>query len=194
MPDAQTKTPWYLIRSSEDSDKERLVKAIVASTLGAQRVWMPMKPVASYSRTQPRLPQTFYPDNETYPVHVVIGDPVRRVQEYDNWAHFQKAHDFEDYPIKKMATAAEITCVQVADHSGEGLVAVRSAGVPRQANMRDLIWRRADELWASAGSPKDVPTVLKLRKQWMDLLEKEGLKRTTLSGELGNWQKDRVLK
>lgn len=61
---------------------------------------------------------------------------------------------------------------------------------PRQSGVRDTIHAVATELWKAAGSPKDTPTILKLRKEIMNVLEEShGVKRNTSSNELGNWQK-----
>ena len=61
---------------------------------------------------------------------------------------------------------------------------------PRQHGVRDIVHTVATEMWVAAGSPKDVPTILKLRKEIMVALEeKHSVKRNTSSNELGNWQK-----
>lgn len=68
-----------------------------------------------------------------------------------------------------------------------------AAKAPRASSVRPTIWAVADEMWAAAGSPTDVPTVLALRKKMMaELEEKHSVKKTSSSNELGNWQKDRL--
>ena len=63
----------------------------------------------------------------------------------------------------------------------------------RASSVRPVIWSVADEMWAAAGSPTDVPVVLALRKQMMGILEeKHGVKKTSSSNELGNWMKARL--
>lgn len=57
---------------------------------------------------------------------------------------------------------------------------------------RPRIFEVADTMWAAAGSPRDMATVLNLRKQMMNALENEGIKRTTSSTALGEWQKTRL--
>jgi hypothetical protein len=70
---------------------------------------------------------------------------------------------------------------------------VRAPSAPRQHGVRELVWGVADKLWQAAGSPKEMGTVLKLRKEMMSTLEAEhGVKRTTSSNELGAWQKARI--
>ena len=55
------------------------------------------------------------------------------------------------------------------------------------------MWGVADREWEAAGKPNDVSVVLKLRKEVMNILEKDhAVKRTTSSNELGAWQKARV--
>ena len=62
----------------------------------------------------------------------------------------------------------------------------------RSSNVRDTIWEKADEMWEAAGKPMDVSVVLKLRKEIMNVLEEEGIKRNSASNELGKWQKARL--
>lgn len=64
-------------------------------------------------------------------------------------------------------------------------------GAPR-GGVRQIIWDKADQMWEAAGKPTVPGIVLKLRKQIMDALETDGVKRTSSSNELGNWQKARV--
>lgn len=59
---------------------------------------------------------------------------------------------------------------------------------PRTGSVRDTIWTKADELWLAAGSPMDKPAVLKVRREVMNVLEAEGIKKTSSSNELGKWQ------
>lgn len=161
---------------------------------GAPRVWAPIRSAEECKAARPKKIEPVYAVDPDFPVHVVMGNPVQTIQKYDNFDHFQKSHDLEDYPVVRTKTAAGVMYIQVADKSNDGIVAVRAPGAPRKAGIRDIIWKRADELWAIAGFPKDVPTVLKLRKEWMILLEKEGINRMTCSSEFGNWQKDRLAK
>jgi len=58
--------------------------------------------------------------------------------------------------------------------------------------VREKIWAVADRMWEEAGRPTDKSKVLALRKQIMDTLEQDGVKRTSSSNELGNWQKARI--
>lgn len=69
-------------------------------------------------------------------------------------------------------------------------VAPATPTAPR-GGQRTIIWEAADKAWEAAGKPTSQPVILKLRKQIMDDLEKQGVKRTSCSSELGNWQKAR---
>lgn len=156
-----------------------------------RRTWI--MPDPNKKRTSPR--PHYFAQNPEAEVRVVTGEKasVRGIAIYDNWKEFQEEHDFDDYPVK-----------QVVNTGGETIVQVRVATwvkpengvttVPRerQAGTGGQIWKRADELWAAAGSPKDQKVVLKLRKEWMGILEGEGIKRTTSSSELGQWMKARL--
>ena len=63
---------------------------------------------------------------------------------------------------------------------------------PKGGN-RATIFAVADSMWEQAGSPKDASTVLTLRKTIMAALESEhGIKKTTSSTALGDWQKVRL--
>lgn len=63
---------------------------------------------------------------------------------------------------------------------------------PRAGGVREKIWDVADRMWEEAGKPSEKSRVLTLRKQIMDKLEQDGVKRTSSSNELGNWQKARI--
>lgn len=73
--------------------------------------------------------------------------------------------------------------------------AIAPAAAPKQAvsapagKVSAVIWDTADKFWIAAGSPKEVKDIMKVRKETMDELEKHGIKRTTASNELGNWQR-----
>jgi hypothetical protein len=70
----------------------------------------------------------------------------------------------------------------------------RAPSAPRTGGARDTIFKVADEMWLAAGNPKAIPAVLALRKQIMIELElNHGVKKTTSSTALGDWQKTRVL-
>lgn len=64
---------------------------------------------------------------------------------------------------------------------------------PKKGTTKAIIWSVADELWEKEGKPSDKKLVLQIRKRIMDKLESdEGIKRTSASSELGNWQKARI--
>lgn len=63
---------------------------------------------------------------------------------------------------------------------------------PPRGGLREEVWKAMDEIWSSAGNPVLLSHVLPLRKRCMDELEKQGCKRTSVSSELGNWQKARL--
>lgn len=67
-----------------------------------------------------------------------------------------------------------------------------ATGAPRASGVREKIWAVADRMWEEAGKPTEKRTVLALRKDIMSALEQDGVKRTSSSNELGNWQKARI--
>ncbi|AND74891.1 hypothetical protein [Pseudomonas phage NP1] len=67
-----------------------------------------------------------------------------------------------------------------------------ATGAPRASGVREKIWAAADRMWEEAGKPIEKSTVLALRKDIMNALEQDGVKRTSSSNELGNWQKARI--
>lgn len=69
----------------------------------------------------------------------------------------------------------------------------RAPSGPRTGGTREVIFSVADEMWAAAGSPTALPSVLALRKQIMQALESNhNVKKTTSSTALGDWQKLRL--
>lgn len=67
-----------------------------------------------------------------------------------------------------------------------------ATGAPRASGVREKIWEVADRMWEQAGKPTEKSIILALRKEIMNTLEQEGVKRTSSSNELGNWQKARI--
>lgn len=71
-------------------------------------------------------------------------------------------------------------------------VPARVPSAPRGGN-RVTIFEVADRMWNEAGSPRDLSIVLPLRKTIMAELEaNHGIKKTTSSTALGEWQKLRL--
>lgn len=74
--------------------------------------------------------------------------------------------------------------------------AIAPATAPKQAStapagkVSAVIWDVAERIWISKGSPKEIKDIMLVRKEAMDELEKNGIKRTTASNELGNWQRN----
>ena len=69
----------------------------------------------------------------------------------------------------------------------------RPAAPPRKGGVRGTIWEVADSMWEKEGKPTAKAEVLALRKRMMEVLETDhGVKRTSSSNELGNWQKARI--
>lgn len=62
---------------------------------------------------------------------------------------------------------------------------------PRGGN-KAIIWDTADRMWDESGRVANLSAVLALRKRMMDTLEGMGVKRSSASSELGNWQKARL--
>lgn len=72
-------------------------------------------------------------------------------------------------------------------------VPTKAKSGPKAGTAKSIIWSTADLMWEEAGKPTDRPLVLKLRKEIMNKLEvEEGIKRTSASSELGQWNKARV--
>jgi len=78
------------------------------------------------------------------------------------------------------------TSAATAQSSGERSTAPRASGT------RDVIFEVADAMWEAAGKPTDKSEILKLRKEMMNTLEAQGVKRNTSSNTLGSWQKERI--
>lgn len=79
------------------------------------------------------------------------------------------------------------TSSTAAPSSGERSTAPRASGT------RDIIFEVADNMWEAAGKPTDPKVVLALRKEIMNALEAQGVKRNTSSNTLGAWQKERIV-
>lgn len=75
----------------------------------------------------------------------------------------------------------------VARVAGDHRTASRTSGT------RDIIFAVADQMWQDAGKPVDKSEILKLRREMMNRLELDGVKRNTSSNTLGVWVKERGL-
>lgn len=97
-------------------------------------------------------------------------------------------------PQKTLAAAAAGRAQRTEAGTGSNARPVTTGGSTRPASAprsssRPLIWEVANRMWAEAGSPKDIPVILELRKKIMNELETLGVKKTTSSTALGEWQK-----
>lgn len=197
IPDFLDRREFFYVAPTDGDEPVRCITVKESNALydpAAPRVWAPIKSLQECVRRDRRPPM--YPDHPEYPVIVVTGAPPnsKTIQQHPDFETFARLHDFEDYPFKRIMTVANATYIQVTQAiwvtKADGITTRVSA--PRAAGTRDQIWKRADELWAAAGKPMDAKVVLQLRKEWMNVLEKEGIKRTTCSSEFGNWQKERL--
>lgn len=69
----------------------------------------------------------------------------------------------------------------------------KPAAGPKRGTAKAIIWSTADKMWEEAGKPTEKGQVLVLRKEVMDVLEKdEAIKRASSSSELGAWHKERA--
>lgn len=64
----------------------------------------------------------------------------------------------------------------------------------RVSGIRERVWAVADSVWAEIGNPTEKSAVLAMRKNIMNNLEQQGIKRTSSSNELGKWQNARIPK
>ncbi len=125
--------------------------------------------------------------------HIARADSVTAVFPTDD-THFAAVG-----PVGRVSRHLLHQAQQTAPTPGSAAPAPRPAVVVSGAvrgggKTRDVIWSKADEMWTEAGKPTDAPVVLALRKKIMDALEVNGVKRTSSSNELGNWQKFRLAK
>lgn len=100
---------------------------------------------------------------------------------------------FVPEPLHADAPAPAPLAATGRDHtSAAATVPAKVPSAPRGGN-RAVIWEVADRLWNDAGQPKNAAAVLQLRKTIMaDLETNHGIKKTTSSTALGEWQKVRL--
>lgn len=138
-----------------------------------------MVPLAQEELFEPPALQT--PRNAVREAELVASTPVEEVQ-----GEFFAAVG----PVGKVARQT----VQATQRAAPVPAQPRAAAPPSQprGGNKTVIWETADAMWAEAGNPTSPPVVLALRKKIMDALEAKGVKRTSSSNELGNWQKFRL--
>lgn len=105
-------------------------------------------------------------------------------------------------PQAPTAPAAPAWQPTAADREAAGITlqaqpserAQRAPSAPRAGGTRDIVFGVADRMWEEAGKPTVSSEVLALRKLIMTELEaNHGVKRTTSSNTLGDWQKARII-
>ncbi len=102
-------------------------------------------------------------------------------------AYYPNRHARETADVEAMRNA-----VPTASAPRTSTARTPSSDIPR-GSVKEVVWGVADRVWQDAGSPKDVATVLKLRKSMMDILEKDhDMKRTNSSNALAGWMKIRI--
>lgn len=123
-------------------------------------------------------------DLYTAPAREVKADP----------AHEQRVSSgaLQDYPAPVPFVAQGRVSGNGAGRGTGSTSTARTHVTAPRGGVRQVIWDKADTMWNEAGNPTDLSVVLKLRKQIMDALEADGVKRTSSSNELGNWQKNRL--
>lgn len=89
------------------------------------------------------------------------------------------------YRVVKSGTEPEVEAPTVVNPE----VRTGKATVIGKRSVKDQIHGIANEMWNAAGRPTDITVLRKLRKTMMDVLEQQGVKRTSASTELGQWQK-----
>ena len=99
-------------------------------------------------------------------------------------------------PLPLQASAARVAAIPPAGPvpaAAHATPAVKPISAPRAGGVREVVWGEADRRWEAAGKPRNLSVVLALRKDLMNVLETEfGVKRTSSSTSLGEWQKARL--
>lgn len=109
-----------------------------------------------------------------------------------------KCERVEAEELRAASTAAHYTPAPGGGTGPEGTrvngaVTTPHAAAPRAGGTRETIFRVADEMWAQLNNTTDIKKVLEMRKQCMTVLESDhGIKKTTSSTALGDWQKQRL--
>lgn len=160
---------------------------LLATIRGERRTWAPIRHVAR----EVEKPAIFC-DAPMDPVHVMGGTPVKRLQEYANWAEFMRLHDFEDYPVKKVVAAGGVTYAQVritvAATRESGMTAeMENIQIPAAGTLRAHIWEVAEKAWVAGGSPTDESRMKDIRKGVMAKFLREGVNRVTATTGLRLW-------
>lgn len=143
---------------------------------------------------------------EKIPVSDVVPREVRAQAEFlvnedhENYHYVKGAYKpaqlttlFQDN-LKAKLTSDEIAAAAIKKRVAPKVIVTEDRpvqAVPRSsASNKHIIWNVMNEIWFANGAPKDVSEILKLRRLAMARLEAEyGIKKTSSSSELGNWQK-----
>jgi hypothetical protein len=154
-----------------------------------------------------RLPESVVNAEEVHAQRLCIHDGDKSCYQYAPGQMKPKEHVglFEPEPLKcERVEAEELRAVNSSPHYNpagagtghippQGTVTTRGPVAPRAGGTRETIFRVADEMWKEINNTTDIKKVLEMRKQCMVVLESDyGIKKTTSSTALGDWQKQRL--
>lgn len=137
-----------------------------------------------FGSNSPARPQEFFP--EAIRVEKAPDEPQRAAARSSRYA--SRATAAPPAPQATRAPGPHATPAYRPEKPPQG-----RTGGNRRGAVRETIWAVADKMWEEAGKPTEKSSILSLRKEIMGVLESDhGVKRTTSSNELGNWQKNRA--
>jgi hypothetical protein len=177
---------------------KRLTDAQVKEIIGGVRVWAPVRSVLEIKKSAEKIKQekpSIFPNDPDLPVTVVTKKDgiINRLFIFENFKEFYEEHNFHDYPYRKMVSAPGETIIQVNVSIWVERAEKAEPDQPTfQMNTKDRVWQYAELMWTEAGKPTDKKLILKMRKDWMIELAKEGINRSTCSCEFGQWMKVRL--
>lgn len=124
----------------------------------------------------------------------LVGDypAAKTVANSDVTAQRTAAAQQQLKPLPPTPTPATYAPRAQREKTGDSAPAPRAPTPPR-GGVGGIVWDIADKMWAAAGKPMDQKVVLNLRKEMMNVLEKDHeVKRSVASNTLGQWMKARL--
>jgi hypothetical protein len=101
----------------------------------------------------------------------------------------EDSSEAESFHIREVCRITRKELTPVKSVTTKELKRVKSTPA-RNGSVKETIYDMANTMWNENGQPLEKSVLLKLRKNIMDVLEKEhGVNRNTASTVLGNWQK-----
>jgi len=121
--------PSFLDRRKYDENGKIIRSSLPDFVTPTDRVWAPIRGIDEYKRSEKIA--MIWADNPDFPVQVVTTHR-KNLMMFENFPSFKKFFDFDEYPVKRVVTAGDVTYVIVKESNTINLDdSIRSIETPK---------------------------------------------------------------